>query len=210
MAKGHHTKTTKLMQHCIIMLDKNAKPNESDKWATELDPEPKQLWMGAAGAEAKSFYMVKPEIWVPVTLRCPWGASELTYYGTSVVCRTCSLHNIFVFMVVRRGSLRLDPPNCEIWKYFFITFEFVKEKFNRCLPPWKMLLPPLVKIHYCPPWNKSFLRPSSFVCRAVVPNLSRLAATCRRELYFAAPSGEPIRFCFKVWWQFENVFLIVY
>jgi len=35
---------------------------------------------------------------------------------------------------------------------------------------------------------------------SVVPNLSRLAA----------PSGEPIQFCFKVCWQFENVFLIVY
>jgi len=45
------------------------------------------------------------------------------------------------------------------------------------------------------------------VYRPVVPNLSRLAAPCRRELYFAAASGEPIQFCFKVWWQFENVFL---
>jgi len=50
-----------------------AKANEIDKWAVEL--EPKQLWTVAAGAEAKSFYMVEPEIWVPVTLRCPWAAS---------------------------------------------------------------------------------------------------------------------------------------
>ena len=37
-----------------------------------------------------------------------------------------------------------------------------------------------------------------WLVRAVVPNLSRLAAPCRRELYFAAPSGEPIQFCLKV------------
>jgi len=67
-----------------------AKPNEIDKWAVELEPEPKQLWMVAAGTEVKSFYMVKPEICVPVTLRCPWRASELTYCGTRVVCRTCT------------------------------------------------------------------------------------------------------------------------
>jgi len=67
-----------------------AKSNEIDKWAVELEPKPKQLWMVAAGAEAKSFYMVKPEIRVPVTLRCPLGASELTYCGKSVVCRTCA------------------------------------------------------------------------------------------------------------------------
>jgi len=66
-----------------------AKPNEIEKWAVELEPEPKQLWMVAAGAEAKTFYMVEPEIWVPVTLHCLLGASELTYCGTSVVCRTC-------------------------------------------------------------------------------------------------------------------------
>jgi len=54
-----------------------AKPNEVDKWAAELEPEPKQLWMVAAGAEAKSFYMMKPEIWVPVTLRCPWGGERV-------------------------------------------------------------------------------------------------------------------------------------
>jgi len=65
-----------------------AKPNEIYKWVVELEPE--KLWMVAAGAEAKSFYMVKPEIRVPVTLRCPRGASELTYCGTSVVCRTCT------------------------------------------------------------------------------------------------------------------------
>jgi len=57
------------------------------------------------------------------------------------------------------------PPNFEIWKSFFLNFGFLIEKFNRCLIPWKMLLPPPVKINYCPPWNKSFLRPSSFVCR---------------------------------------------
>jgi len=39
-------------------------------WAVEFQPEPKQLRLVAAGAEAKSFYLVKPEIWVPVTLRC--------------------------------------------------------------------------------------------------------------------------------------------
>jgi len=32
-----------------------------------LGLEPKQLWMVATGAEAKNFYMVEPEIWVPVT-----------------------------------------------------------------------------------------------------------------------------------------------
>jgi len=91
-----------------------ANPNEIDKWAVELEPEPKQLWMVVAGAEAKSFYMVKPEIWFRVTLRCPWGASELTYCGTSVVCPTFTY--ILVFMVVRRGCLWvLDwPPNLEI------------------------------------------------------------------------------------------------
>jgi len=39
-----------------------AKSNEIDKWAVELEPEPKKLWMVVAGAEAKCFYMVKPEI----------------------------------------------------------------------------------------------------------------------------------------------------
>jgi len=47
-----------LYYSCIIV----AKPNEIDKWSVELEPEPKQLWMVAAGAEAKSFYMVKAEI----------------------------------------------------------------------------------------------------------------------------------------------------
>jgi len=37
-----------------------AKSNEIDKWAVELEPEPKRLWMVAAGAKAKRFYMVKP------------------------------------------------------------------------------------------------------------------------------------------------------
>jgi len=36
----------------------------------ESEPEPKQPWMIAAGAEAKNFFMVEPkaepEIWVPV------------------------------------------------------------------------------------------------------------------------------------------------
>jgi len=69
-----------------------AKPNQIDKRTVELEHEhePNQLWTVAAGAEAKSFYMVKPKIWVPVTLHCPWGESELAYCGTSVVCRTCT------------------------------------------------------------------------------------------------------------------------
>jgi len=53
-----------------------AKPNEIDKWAVELEPEPKQLWMVATGAEGKRFYMVKPEMWVPVILYCPWGQAS--------------------------------------------------------------------------------------------------------------------------------------
>jgi len=72
-----------------------AMPNEIDKWVVELEPESKQLWMVAPGTEAKSFCMVKPEIWVPVTLRCPWAASDLTYCGTSVVCRNCTQHPRF-------------------------------------------------------------------------------------------------------------------
>jgi len=32
----------------------------------ESEPEPNQLWMNAAGPEAKT-YKVEPEIWVPVT-----------------------------------------------------------------------------------------------------------------------------------------------
>jgi len=52
------------------------KPNEIDKWAVELEPEPKQLWMVATGVEAKSFH-----IWFVVRV-----------------------HNILVFMVVRRGA----------------------------------------------------------------------------------------------------------
>jgi len=45
--------------------------NETNTWAVESEPEPKQLWMTAAGADAKNVYMVEPkagsEIWVPVT-----------------------------------------------------------------------------------------------------------------------------------------------
>jgi len=38
----------------------------------------------------------------------------------------------------------------------------------------------------------------------------RLAETYRSEMQFAAPGGEPIANCFKVWWHFENVFLMIY
>jgi len=55
-----------------------------------LELAPKQIWTVAAEAEAKNFYMVEPEIWVPVTQS--WGASELTYCWKSVVCRTCTTH----------------------------------------------------------------------------------------------------------------------
>jgi len=46
-----------------------AKPNETARWAVELEPQPKQFWMIAAGAEAKNCQMVnpEPEIGVPVT-----------------------------------------------------------------------------------------------------------------------------------------------
>jgi len=48
-----------------------AKPNETDIWAVESEPVPKQLWIIASGAKAKNFYMVERkvehEIWTPVT-----------------------------------------------------------------------------------------------------------------------------------------------
>jgi len=52
------------------MLQKLAKPNLTDRWAAESEPEPKHLQTIAAGAEAKNFYTVEPkpepEIWVPL------------------------------------------------------------------------------------------------------------------------------------------------
>ena len=132
-----------------------AKPNEIDNCAGELEPEPKQLWMVAAGAEAKSFYMMKPEIWVPVTLHCPWRASELTYCGTSVDCRACIL--ILDFMIVRRGCLGnwIGIPNFEVWNYFFLVW-VCKRKIQQLFASLKNCFwPPPVKIHYCPPWKKS-------------------------------------------------------
>jgi len=48
-----------------------ANPNETDRWAVGSEPESKQLWMTAVGAEAKNFRMVdtkpEPEIWDLVT-----------------------------------------------------------------------------------------------------------------------------------------------
>jgi len=44
-----------------------------------------------------------------------------------------------------------------------------------------------------PEMLKKSIKPS----KAVVPNLSRLAAPCRRELYFAAPSGAPYNFALR-------------
>ena len=38
----------------------------------------------------------------------------------------------------------------------------------------------------------------------VFPNLFRLTAPCKNEIYFAAPSGGFIAICRKVWWHWEN------
>ena len=71
-----------------------------------------------------------------------------------------------------QGAASLDRLGTTVLNYVFINFIFTK----LVLCVWDIWL----------------------CTRPVVPNLSRLAAPCRRELYFAAPSGEPIQFCFKV------------
>jgi len=54
----------------------------------QLELKPKQLWMVATGAEAKNFTWCILKF--GFRLHSPWGASELSYCGTSVVCRTCT------------------------------------------------------------------------------------------------------------------------
>jgi len=92
-----------------------AKPNEIDTWAVELEPEPKQLWMVAAGADAKNFYMVEPEIFVPVTLHCLGGKRVNLLWDVRCTWFAVCVHNILVLMFVPRGYMRaLDPLDFEI------------------------------------------------------------------------------------------------
>jgi len=91
--------------------------------------------------------------------------------------------------VVRRGCMRdLDwTPGFWNLKIFLLSFEFVKENFKRRLPPWKRLLTSTCKNPLLSPWNKSFLRPSSSVCRSGV--LKRFCTCCTiHQIYNFATS----------------------
>ena len=150
-----------------------AKPNEIDKWSVELEPEPKQFWMVAAGTEANSFTR-----W---NLKFRFRLLSLGGKRVNLLRVERGLSCVYIitsFPWLFEGGAWgpwTRPPNFEIWKYFFLSFEFVNEKYNCCFPPWKMLLPSPVKTHYCPPSNKSFLRPRSSVCR---PGVLKLICTC--------------------------------
>ena len=95
------------------------------------EPEPKQFWTIAAGAEEKSFYMMEPkadpETQVPVTKtkfvrQASWFIVGWTWFA---ICAYTVI--ILACMSVGRGlQVALDLLDFEFEKYVSLSFELVK------------------------------------------------------------------------------------
>jgi len=115
-----------------------SKSNETDRWAVESEPEPepKQLWLTAAGVKSETF------TWWSRSLKFgfPFHSPGLWGKRVNLLRDERGLPYVYIVILVYTGMGRGgqgDWLNFEIWKMFVFQFRVGKIKFIHCWPPWK-------------------------------------------------------------------------